>query len=95
MAIFLGEVGAVADDKVADRQADEIDRDLDLALLWLIEQRACREAGDFAPAQFSDGTAMDRLVSSMSSTSSTPRLAAPAGTSPISCTAPLLCLPRP
>src|SRR5215813_5863644 len=47
MAIFLGVVGAVADDKyVVDREADKIDRDLDLASLWLVEQGTCPEISD-------------------------------------------------
>jgi len=38
MAIFLSVVGTIADDKhIADREADEIDRDLDLPPLRFVE----------------------------------------------------------
>ena len=42
MAVFLGVVGAVTDyEYIADREPDEIQRDLDLAPLRFVEQRAC------------------------------------------------------
>jgi hypothetical protein len=57
VAIFLGVVGTVADHKdVADREADEIDRDLDLPPLRLVEQRTNPEIADPALAQLGDGT---------------------------------------
>src|SRR6516164_7206768 len=57
MAIFLGVVGTVADRKhIADREANEIDRYLDLAPLGLVEQRTRPEIADPAPAQLGGGT---------------------------------------
>src|SRR6516164_9597670 len=60
VAIFLGMVGAVADDEhVADRETDKIDRDLDFAAPRLVEQRARPEFTDPALAQ-SGGCIGDR-----------------------------------
>src|SRR5262249_30004872 len=56
VAIFLGVVCAVAGhEHVADRETDKIERDLDLAPLRLVEQRACPEAADPVLAQSGGG----------------------------------------
>jgi hypothetical protein len=56
MAIFLGVVGAVTDhEHIADCEADEVDRDLDLAPLRLVRQCACPEIADPVLAQSGDG----------------------------------------
>lgn len=57
IAIFLGVVGTVADHKhVADREADEVDRDRDLPPLRPDKQCARPEIADPAPAQLGGGT---------------------------------------
>ena len=56
VAIFLGVVGAVADDKhVADGEADKIERHLDLPPLRLVEQRTNPEIANPALAQLGSG----------------------------------------
>ena len=56
MAIFLGVIGPVAhDEHVADRESDEIDRDLDLPPLRLVEQRTNPEVADPALAKLGGG----------------------------------------
>ena len=56
MAVLFGVVGTVADDEdIADREADEIDRDLHLPPLRLVEQSTCPEVPDPALAQLRGG----------------------------------------
>jgi hypothetical protein len=56
MAILLGVVGAVADDKhIADPEADKIDRNCDLSSLRFVEQCTGPETADPPPAQLGGG----------------------------------------
>ena len=56
VAIFLGVVGAVADYKqIIDREADEIERDVDHPPLGLVKQRTDPEISDPALAQLGGG----------------------------------------